>query len=71
MRDVLGGDKGPRSDVVAINAAAALHVAERVDSIADGLDVARELMSSGAGLRVLERYAESSTRLAGEAAGNA
>jgi len=64
MRDVLGGDSGPRADVVAINAAAALHVAERVDSIADGLDVARELMSSGAGLRVLERYAETSTRLA-------
>lgn len=66
MRDVLTGEtQGPRADVVAINAAAALFVAERVASIQDGLDVARELISSGAGLRVLERYAESSQRLAG------
>jgi len=65
MRAVLGGeDRGARADVVAINAAAALFIAKRVKSIEDGIDVARELLGSGAGLRVLDRYAESSQRAA-------
>lgn len=65
MRRSLAGEGGPLSDVVALNAAAALMVAERVDTLAHGLEQVRERMRSGAALRVLDRYVESSRRLAG------
>lgn len=60
LREALAGEGGARSDVVAINAAAALLVAGRVPDLAAGLEVARGVMRSGAALRVLERYVESS-----------
>jgi anthranilate phosphoribosyltransferase len=62
MRAALAGDPGPRTDIVALNAATALQITGRTRSIAEGLELARTLLESGAGLRVLERYAESSTR---------
>ncbi len=71
MRDALTGKPGPRTDIVALNVAAALEVAERVSSLAEGLTQARDLLTSGAGLRVLERYAESSTRKLAEREGGA
>jgi anthranilate phosphoribosyltransferase len=64
LRASLGGDGGARSDVVAINAAAALEVCGAARDLAHGLEVARQCMRDGAALRVLDRYAESSTRLA-------
>ncbi|MFH0944111.1 MAG: anthranilate phosphoribosyltransferase, partial [Planctomycetota bacterium] len=65
LKRSLAGDAGPLSDVVALNAAAALQVAGRVDTLLQGLEQVRERMRSGAALRVLDRYAESSRRLAG------
>jgi len=62
LRSVLDGEEGPRSEVVALNAAAALHVAGLAGNMRRGLDMAREVLRSGRALRVLERYAESSHR---------
>ena len=62
LREALGGDAGPRSDVVALNAACALEVAGIAKDLAEGVERARDCMQSGAALRVLERYAESSSR---------
>ncbi|MCC6620439.1 MAG: anthranilate phosphoribosyltransferase [Deltaproteobacteria bacterium] len=53
VRSVLGGEPGPRADVVALNAGAALWVAERADSIADGVVRAREILASGRALDTL------------------
>ena len=53
---------GPRADVVALNAAAALLVAERVASVREGLELARARLASGAGLELLERFAGESAR---------
>ena len=65
LEGALAGTGGPHSDVVALNAAAALELAGTVGSLEQGLARAREKMASGAALRVLERYAQSSSRQAG------
>ena len=52
---VLEGEPGPRSDVVALNAAAGLVAAGRAADLADGLATARESLSSGAAHEALER----------------
>jgi anthranilate phosphoribosyltransferase len=62
LRSVLEGEEGPRSDVVAVNAAAALYVAGIAGDMVRGLSMARDVLKNGQALRVLERYAESSRR---------
>jgi anthranilate phosphoribosyltransferase len=54
VREYLAGTPGPVADVVSLNAAAALMVAGRVDSVRDGLDVARDSVASGRAAAVLE-----------------
>lgn len=68
LREVLEGEAGPRSDVVALNAGAALELAGLAASLRDGVARARDLLRSGAAARVLQRYAESSQRRKAEAA---
>jgi anthranilate phosphoribosyltransferase len=52
---ILAGERSPRADVVALNAALALQVAGNADSLADGLSLARQALRSGAALEVFER----------------
>jgi anthranilate phosphoribosyltransferase len=47
IRDLLAGTKSPRRDVVLINAAAALAVAGRAESIGDALPLAQQSLDSG------------------------
>jgi anthranilate phosphoribosyltransferase len=54
MRRVLAGESGPASDIAALNAAAALVVAEKVQGIEDGLVLARNALHSGAAARTLD-----------------
>jgi anthranilate phosphoribosyltransferase len=51
---VLQGERSPRADVVALNAALALVVAERATTLAEGLASARESLHGGAALGVFE-----------------
>ncbi|MBI4353403.1 MAG: anthranilate phosphoribosyltransferase [Candidatus Omnitrophica bacterium] len=44
---VLEGSKGPKTDIVCLNAGAALYVAGKVKTIREGVLLARELMESG------------------------
>lgn len=53
--DILEGAKGPRTDAVALNAAAALLVAGKAQSLQAGLDLAREAIASGAAKATLQR----------------
>ncbi len=64
MLEVLEGSNGPRADVAALNAGAALWLAGRVPDLRAGLDAARDLLRAGAAKRVLQRYVESSQRAA-------
>lgn len=52
---VLSGERGPGRDVVLLNAAAALFVAGRTASVAEGLIEAAEAIDSGRAMRTLER----------------
>jgi anthranilate phosphoribosyltransferase len=54
LRALLEGERSPRADAVALNAALALLVAERVESLREGLEEARASMRQGAALAVLE-----------------
>ena len=56
-RGVLAGEKGARREAVVLNAAAALLVAGRAESLADGARLARESLDSGAAASVLDRVA--------------
>jgi anthranilate phosphoribosyltransferase len=57
-REVLQGAKGPRRDVVLLNAAAALRAAGLAASWKDGLGVAAEAIDSGRAGEVLQRWAK-------------
>lgn len=59
---VLRGEPGPQADVVALNAAAGLWVHGIADDLADGLERARAVLAAGAGMDVLTRWVEVSTR---------
>jgi anthranilate phosphoribosyltransferase len=57
VRDILAGkDRGPRRDIVLLNAAAALLVAEVVDSFEQGWTRAAELIDTGAAADRLARF---------------
>lgn len=55
--DILEGHThGARRDTVVLNAAAAFYIAGRVNTIAEGVALAQELIDSGAALKTLEAY---------------
>ncbi len=56
-REVLGGAKGPRRDVVLLNASAALRAAGIAEDWKDGLGIAAEAIDSGRAGDVLQRWA--------------
>jgi anthranilate phosphoribosyltransferase len=65
MRDVLAGtDRGPRRDVVLLNAAAALWVGGAAADLPAGVALATESIDSGAALGCLEALIAFSQRLA-------
>jgi len=57
FRDLLDGAPGAYRDAVLMNAAAALIVADRVATLRDGVEVAREAIDSGAAKRALAAVA--------------
>lgn len=63
-RAVLGGERGPRRDVVLLNASAALRAAGLARDWRDGLGMAAEAIDSGRAAELLERWASSSQALA-------
>jgi len=65
-RSVLAGERGPRADLVAINAGAAIYAAGAAGTIAAGVQAARETIASGGAADALERYVQASHRHAPE-----
>lgn len=59
---ILKGQKGPKYNMVVMNAGAAIYVGGKADSIAEGIRKAEELIASGAAYRKLEEYREASNR---------
>ena len=60
LREVLAGEPGPRRDIVALNAAAALWIAGAVEDLAAGLTLARRSIDSGAAKEKLAALVEAS-----------
>jgi anthranilate phosphoribosyltransferase len=58
LRAVLAGETGPRRDVVVMNAAAALYVADVVSTLREGAAMAAEAIDSGAAASTLARLVE-------------
>ena len=56
----LGGERGPRRDVVLLNAGIGLFIAGRVISIAEGLAVATKAVDSGTAQARLQQMVDSS-----------
>ena len=54
MREILKGSSGPKTDIVVLNAAAAIYVGGKAESIEKGIVVATNSIESGAALKKLE-----------------
>lgn len=61
-RLVLGGEHGPFRDIVLLNAGAGIYAAGRADSIAEGIEIARQALDSGAAAAAVERLVAASNR---------
>lgn len=57
-RDILNGATGPKTDIVLLNAGAAIYVGGKADSIKAGIEKARELITSGAAKKKLEEFCQ-------------
>ena len=57
-RDILNGAQGPKTDIVLLNAGAAIYLGGKAASIADGIEKARELIKSGAALKKVDEFAK-------------
>jgi anthranilate phosphoribosyltransferase len=55
VRAILNGEKGPRRDMVLLNAGAAIHVGGKADTLGAGMQAAADSVDSGRARRVLER----------------
>lgn len=60
--EILKGKKGPKRDVVIVNAAAAIVAGGRADNLQDGITAAAESIDSGVALDKLERLKEITQR---------
>jgi len=58
IREVLGGERGPRRDIVLLNSAAALYIADRCGSVSGGLTLAAAAIDSGRASERLERFVD-------------
>jgi anthranilate phosphoribosyltransferase len=58
LRDLLAGARGPYRDIVLLNAAAAFLVAEKVETLREGVERAAEAIDSGAAARALAKLIE-------------
>ena len=62
VRSILEGQSGPHRDIVLLNAAAAIYVAEEASSIREGVTRAAESIDSGSAGRKLEEYIEATNK---------
>ena len=58
LRDVLAGEPGTERSLAVLNAAAAIYVGGRADSLATGVQLAEASIDEGAATRVLDGYLE-------------
>ncbi len=57
-RAIFSGEKGTKRNAVLLNASACLYVAGKVETLADGIKLAADIIDSGVAMRALERFIE-------------
>lgn len=62
LRRLLEGETGAYRDIVALNAAAAFLVGEKTETLRDGVILAKDLLDSGAAMKVLDKLVEIAPR---------
>jgi anthranilate phosphoribosyltransferase len=63
-RRIFAGEAGPTRDLAALNAGAAIYVAGRVDTLADGVRAAEQALDSGAATQALDTLVALTQQLA-------
>jgi anthranilate phosphoribosyltransferase len=64
LRRVVGGEPGPERSLTVLNAAAAIYVGGRADSVADGVRRAEQAIDAGAAGELVERFVARTRELA-------
>ena len=62
VNDILGGAKGPQTDVVLLNAGAAIYLASDGITLKDGIEKAREIIVSGKAKKQLKEFIEETNK---------
>ena len=62
VNDILGGAKGPKTDVVLLNAGAAIYLASDGITLKDGIEQAREIIVSGKAKKQLKEFIEETNK---------
>lgn len=58
IRNILKGEKGYKRDIVLLNSAAALYVGKKVESLEEGISLAKDMIDSGKAYEKLEAFVE-------------
>lgn len=62
VNDILGGAKGPKTDVILLNAGAAIYLASDGITLKDGIEKAREIIVSGKAKKQLKEFIEETNK---------
>ena len=62
LREIFSGAPGPKRNAVLMNAGAALLIGGKAATMKEGIDLAAELIDSGAVMNTLDRFIEASNR---------
>lgn len=62
VNDILGGAKGPKTDVVLLNAGAVIYLASDGITLKDGIEKAREIIVSGKAKKQLKEFIEETNK---------
>ena len=57
-RAILKGEKGPKRNAVLLNGGAALYLGGKAETLASGVELAKEIIDSGRALKTLEKFIE-------------
>lgn len=63
IRDIFNGQKGPKTDILLLNAGAALYVSGQVESISEGVEEVKEIIKKGEVSNKLEELIQVSNQL--------
>lgn len=61
-KKILSGAEGPKTDVVLLNAGAAMRAAGKADTIQEGIAIAREMISGGRAMKTLDAFVKKSQK---------